>query len=61
MHDMTNMRSEQNGQTTGRELSTPAEGAQPESVMPSLVALNTWLLAFEDRADGHPLSELQRP
>jgi len=52
MNGMTNMRSEQNGQTTGRELSTPPDGAQPESVMPSLVALNTWLLAYEDRAEG---------
>jgi hypothetical protein len=49
------MRSEQNGNITNREFSSPSEGAPPESVMPSLVALNAWLLTWEERADGGEL------
>jgi hypothetical protein len=52
MNDKTTMRSEQNGNITNREFSSPSEGAPPESVMPSLVALNTWLLTWEERTEG---------
>jgi len=52
MNDKENMRSEPDGNTTKRELSNPAEGTPPESLMPSLVALNKWLLAWEDRPEG---------
>jgi len=51
------MRSEQNSETTNRALSTPPDGGAPESVLPSLMALNTWLLAFEDRPEGGRASE----
>jgi hypothetical protein len=52
MNDKANMRSELDGNTPNREISTRPNGDQPESVMQSLVALNTWLLAFENRTDG---------
>jgi len=31
--------------------STPPEGTSAESVMPSLVALNKWLIRWDDRPD----------
>ncbi len=37
-----------NGNPLRREPSKPRKAAAPDSVMPSLVALNTWLLAWED-------------
>ena len=52
MNDMKNMRNELNGRTTDGELSPASDGNQPESLMPSLMALNTWLLAFEQRSDA---------
>jgi len=46
------MRSELDGNNPKRQIAAPPDGEQPESVMQSLVALNTWLLAFENRTDG---------
>ncbi|MEI9977203.1 MAG: hypothetical protein WDO73_37195 [Ignavibacteriota bacterium] len=51
MNDKTNMQSESSGEITNREFYRPVGGDQPESVMLSLLALNSWLLAFEDRPD----------
>ena len=52
MNDKKSMRSEPNGNASHQELSTPPESGQPESVLTSLLALNNWLLAFENRTDG---------
>ena len=52
MNDKTNMRSEPNSKTPNQEFFPTPEGGQLESVMTSLLALNNWLLAFEDRTDG---------
>lgn len=52
MNDKTNMRSEPNSKTPNQEFVPMPEGVQPESVMTSLLALNNWLMAFEDRTDG---------
>ena len=52
MNDKKSMRSEPNSKTPQQELSAPPEGGQPESVMTSLLALNHWLLAFENRTDS---------
>jgi hypothetical protein len=51
MNDKTSMRSEPNGELTNLELSMTPEYDNPESLLPSLIALNTWLLTFEDRPD----------
>jgi hypothetical protein len=52
MNDKTDMRSESNSQIPNQEYFSAPEGNQPESVMTSLLALNNWLLAFEDRTEG---------
>ena len=52
MNDKTNMRSEANSKIPKEECLPTPEAGQPESVMTSLLALNHWLMTFEDRTDG---------
>ena len=52
MNDKTNMRRDPNSKTTNQEFLPTPEGDQPDSVMTSLLALNHWLLAFENRTDS---------
>jgi hypothetical protein len=46
------MQSEPDPKPEDRRPSTPPEGTSAESVMASLVALNKWLIKWDDRPDA---------